>query len=529
MKRISIFVLLFSIAVTAIAKPAYRGAITRTLEDGTEKTVFLHGNEHFHYMTDSEGQWLNETTLQPMTETQKAERLDQAIAAGPARAPQQRGDVGGKPNLAPYGIVILVNFQDKEFKTPKDTIDSMMIGANFTRDYAYRDGGHMVYISARGSARQYFIDQSYGQYTPVFDIVGPVTVSHDMAYYGENDAWGNDKHPEQMIKEACELANSQYDVDFTKYDNDGDNKVDFVYVIYAGFAEADGGASNTIWPHSYNLSYSGISCYVDGKRVDKYACGSELAYASGVYDGVGTFTHEYSHVMGLPDFYATNDATHRTLADWDIMDAGTYNNGGNTPPAYSAYERFYMGWLTPRVLGEPESVWLNPINFEEGESLMICEGDEHNLVGWNPNPKEFYMLEARVPHGWDKYLPGEGMLITHITYNQSKWQNNTVNNTKSSMGVDMIEAKTNNTQKGKMTDAFPDGATEWVALEGHEVTQINIEEGGAVTFCYRGAEKSPIENVQTGETATKILRDGKVFILRNGVMYDVNGAVIRNY
>ncbi len=529
------FISLMSCLVLAgmvMAKPAYRGPIVQVAEDGTEKTVYLHGDEHFSYMTDESGVWLDETTLKPMTAAQKQFRMAQKAKA--RRAPQatEATQAGGAPNLAPHGLVILANFQDKTFGTDKATLDSMLTGMNFTRNYSYKkkEGGETVTIriKSKGSARQYFYDQSYGQYNPTFDVIGPVTVSQDLAYYGEpvKDAQGNvtahDKNPRELIKEACQLAD-EAGVDFSQYDNDHDGYVDFVYVIYAGYGEADGGGANTIWPHQWSMAPLAIK--IDNKLLGRYACGCELNNISKVYDGIGTFCHEFSHVLGLPDFYVTADLDNppHTLCDWSIMDYGPYNNDGNTPPAYSAYERFYMGWLTPRLLVDQEKVTLHNINEGEGESLLISENNQLPSSGWNPLPRIFYTLEARVKKGWDEFLPGEGMLITRISYNQTKWQGNSVNNDPNNMGVDILEATTNYTKKGLATDAFPEGATEWTLVEDHEITEIKRNmRSGSVIFYYRGNPQG-IEDIEDGKAAQKILRDGKVVILRGGVEYDLNG------
>ena len=521
------FISLMSCLVLAgmvMAKPAYPGPIVQIAEDGTEKTVYLHGDEHFSYMTDEDGVWLDEMTLKPMTKEQKEFRMARQHKA--RRAPQatEGTKAGGKPNLAPRGLVILVSFQDKVFKIHKDTVDSMLNGANFTR--SYKKGSTKV--TAKGSVRKYFQDQSFKQYNPEFDVVGPVTVSQDYKYYGEpvtehGQVVSHDKNPKEMIKEACLLADAA-GVDFTLYDNDNDGKVDFVYVIYAGYGEADGGGVNTVWPHQWSLDGMGVAC--DGKIISRYACGCEVNHQSNVYDGIGTFCHEFSHVLGLPDFYVTvemDDPPH-TLGSWSIMDAGPYNNDGNTPPAYSAYERFYMGWLTPRLLTDPENVTLKSINKGSGSSLLISSTNKLPSSGWNPTPKVFYTLETRKKEGWDQYLPGEGLLITKISYSQNTWQANTVNNDPNKMGVDILEAKANTGSKAAATDAYPAGATEWTGLVNHEVTEIQYNKLlGTVTFLYRGGTPQGIEDVEDGKAAQKILRDGKVIIIRGGVEYDLNG------
>ena len=47
--------------------------------------------------------------------------------------------------------------------------------------------------------------------------------------------------------------------------------------------------------------------------------------------GIGTFAHEFSHVYGLVDYYATDGGEHHTLSMWSIMDDGAYLNEGRTP------------------------------------------------------------------------------------------------------------------------------------------------------------------------------------------------------
>ncbi|MBQ3998393.1 MAG: M6 family metalloprotease domain-containing protein [Paludibacteraceae bacterium] len=535
MKRILGIVVLCAVAVSAAAIPARRGGVVRTATDGTEKIVFLNGDENFHYLTDAEGNWLDEETLMPMAAEAKAARLQARESAARIRRAPQQTQAGSVLNIAPRGLIILVSFQDKAFSTPYETMHEMLNGDNFSRtydyDFTYRGERYQGTITASGSARQYFIDQSWGQYQPQFDVVGPVTVSQNLSYYGQNDSNGDDKNVDVMIREACKAVDDQ--VDFKQYDNDGDGKVDFVYFIYAGYGEADGGPANTIWPHNYDyqyyVQYGSSQLTVDGKKISNYACSNEIQYNGGNYAGIGTFCHEFSHVLGLPDFYYTaNGTSPHTLNEWDIMDYGPYNNDGNTPPAYSSYERFFMGWLTPRVLTEndADNSVLHVLN-DTQDAILLCSGEGHNLVGTNPDPSTFYMLEARKQEGWDLYLPGQGMMITKITYSTSKWDGNTVNNSAKSMGVDIIEAKTNTSEYGAATDLFPAGAKQWYGYDGHDIEKITRLPDGTITFIYNGGWPEGIEDVQDAEMSTqKVLRNGHLFILRDGKTYDVMGRMI---
>ena len=321
-------------------------------------------------------------------------------------------------------LVILVEFPDKAFVTANTTEQF----SNLLNQKGYNVNG------ATGSAADYFEASTFGKFQPQFDVAGPYTLPQSAAYYGANVS-GSDGRPREMIADACLLADS--DVDFTLYDADANETVDNVFVYYAGYNEAEGGGANTIWPHRWNLA---PKLYLDGVGIYSYACSSELRGNAGAdLCGIGTFVHEFSHVLGLTDLYATNNATHHTLSTWDVMDRGVYNNMGRTPPTYSAYQRFYLGYLTPQQLYRNQLSVLEPLIISN-QAYLVAES-RHNMSGSNPNPKEFYLLENRQPVGWDSLaLPGHGLLITRVDFNAQRWNSNSVNSNPSAMGVDIIEA-----------------------------------------------------------------------------------------
>ena len=506
MRKIGLLIVLSSLVCTAWAVPARRGGIVKTQPDGSQITVYQHGDEHFRWITNAKGEWLmvDKDGFYKVTKALSAEEVRAKQMAAPSRVAQAQ-KVASPLNIAPRGLVILVNFQDVTFETSKAEMDSMLTGKNYTRDYSYNYNGKNYVVSSEGSAWKYFYDSSNGHYDPQFDVVGPVTVSKNMAYYGKNNPSTNfDAAPWTMVKEACTLVNDS--VDFSLYDNDKDGYVDFVYVIYAGYGEADGGEENTIWPHSYWLLDAGITCKMDGKYVDLYACGNEMDSYTDHHTGIGTFCHEFSHVLGLPDLYTTEGQTHKTLGSWDILDYGPYSNDGNTPPAYSAYERFFMGWLIPRLIVDAENVELEELQ-ESNSALLISSSDQHNLIGNDPKPTTFYLLENRQQVGWDEYLPGHGLMLTKIQYDYNKWLENAVNNSSSRMGVDLIEAdgKTPNSRQsgydGKPGDLFPAGATEYLGITDHSIEQV-LEKDGVIYFKYKGGLDDPNFGTEVEDVAT---------------------------
>lgn len=432
-------------------------------------------------------------------------------------------------NLAPKGLVILVSFKDSLFKTDRAEIDSMLNGLNYKRKYTVSTGGSRFLITSSGSLRKYFLDQSSGQYVPHFDVVGPVQLNRTLSYYGANTWGGSDKRAYEAIRDACSAVDDQ--VDFSQYDNDQDGEVDFVYILYASYAESDGAGDDYIWPHSSNLSYF-CHLQLDGKYINTYACSSEMNYVSGVHNGIGTIAHEFSHVLGLPDLYDTSYEPdgHKTLGLWDVMDGGAYSNDGNTPVNYSAYERFFMGWTIPRLMTDSETVTLYSLQ-SGGETLLISPLGSHNLDGLNPAPSIFYLLENRQRNGWDKGLPGHGLLLTKINFNAGKWNLGTVNDDGSNMGVDIIEADgvapINNF--GKSTDAFPAGSTEYTEKPPFDTYPIcNIREYfGSVIFDFKKTDQVGIETVYTPtKEQDKFIHHGRMYIRRGEYIYDILGHPI---
>ena len=507
MKKIGLLAVLSVMACSVWAIPARRGGIVKTQPDGSQITVYLHGDEHFRWMTNEQGEWLkiDEQGFYHVTKALKAEDIRAKQMAAPSRVAQAQ-KVATPLNIAPRGLVILVNFTDVAFATDKAEMDSMLTGKNYARDYSYTYRGGKYHVTSEGSAWKYFFDSSNGNYNPQFDVIGPVTVSKNMSYYGKN-VNDFDAAPWTMVKEACQLVDDS--VDFKQYDNNNDGYVDFVYVIYAGYGEADGGDANTIWPHSYWLLDADATCKVDGKYVDLYACGNEMDFHTKHHTGIGTFCHEFSHVLGLPDMYETTGyGTHKTIGAWSILDYGPYNNDGNTPPAYSAYEQFFMGWLTPRLIVDAENVELDELQ-ESNSALLISSTDQHNLLGNDPKPTTFYLLENRQQVGWDKYLPGHGLMLTKVQYNYNNWLTNVVNNTSNRMGVDLIEADgkkpsiNSNGYKGKAGDLFPAGATEYLDIADHTIEEVS-EKDGVIYFKYRGGIATSTEQVQQQETIIAI-------------------------
>lgn len=433
MKRLLFVIILLQCMLSVNALPVHPNAkkIVK-MADGSVLELKLKGDEHCHWWVSDNGQTytfddndnimpLNSSNLVSM----KSKAMEKKRSINTARLSRlnKARKVGepGKYVGDKKGLVILVNFKNLEMLKPAPEAEFY----NLFNKEGYRNFGHI------GSVHDYFKDQSYGQFNLTFDIFGPVTVSQNYAYYGKNDFYGDDQHPAELVIEACRLVDDQ--VDFSEYDWDGDGEVDQVFVVYAGFGENAGASSLTLWPHEFTLSDSHKygdgegAINLDGVRIDTYAVSCELAGAFGTtINGIGTACHEFSHCLGLPDFYDTSYSGGWGMNNWDLMDSGSYNGptySGEIPSGYTSYERWMAGWLEPKELLPGMKVEaLNPL-VNTADAYIIYNDNNHN---------EYYMLENRTNDRWFKYLQSRsglqnGMLVLHVDYNQSYWDNNTVN------------------------------------------------------------------------------------------------------
>lgn len=487
MKKLLLSLTLLLLTLSTFAVPAYRGWQTKSQPDGTTIQVRLIGDEFHHYWQDQAGNVVKCDSLgywrvvesQPTPATIKARRQ-----ASPMLQSHPKKAVGSV-NLAPRGLVILVNFKDTKFNASNTQVamNDLMNSSSYTHN------------GATGSVRQFFSDQSDGQYTPEFDVIGPVTLTNNVAHYGSNDASGNDVLPGDMVVEACSIANAQHAVDFTRYDNDSDGYVDFVYIIYAGKGEADGGADNTIWPHNWDLasayyydncSYSTSQRKFDGKTINNYACSGELSGAS-ARTGIGTIAHEFGHVIGLPDLYdidyGQNYENEATPGAWHIMDGGSYNNDGKTPPNYTIYDKYFLGWKTPINPGATAQNLSLIANGQSGYQGYQIASSNSLLPATSTNT--IYYIENRQQSGWDAHVPGHGLVIWKLMYNQSVWEANGPNATPGTIRYAVVSASGATTGIGTAADPFPGTKkiAQWEGVNGKPLLNIT-EKNGIISLSY---------------------------------------------
>ncbi|MBO7139003.1 MAG: M6 family metalloprotease domain-containing protein [Prevotella sp.] len=416
MKRLIITLSFVLTVLVLFAIPAKRGLWqTLTLTDGSVVRAQLVGDEHMHFWLTEDGQ---RYTIQPDGKATKADMEKMRANAMKRRAANnmskrlrspRKVNIGDRTHYTgkKKGIVILMQFTDTKFKTANNQAkyNDILNKENYTTG------------SFKGSVADYFKAQSGGQFELTFDVLGPFPAKKNYAYYGKNDADGNDMHPDELVVEAVKAADDE--VDFRDYDWDGDGKVDQVFIVYAGKGEADGGSSNTIWPHMYWLNKTGMEITLDSVLIDTYACANELSAVDGYITGIGCFCHEFSHCLGYPDFYDIAYQGWFGMSKFDLMDQGSYNGDAFRPAGYTAYEKWMAGWLEPTVLADEDVTVDSLVATSENGGAYVMYNDAH--------PDEFYMIENRQKTKWDTDLPGKGLMITHVDFDKEIWEQNTPN------------------------------------------------------------------------------------------------------
>ncbi len=538
--------LIITAASAALAKPALRESRVVTQPDGTSLTIRLVGDEHAHlYLTedgcpivfDKELGYvyasvnadgtnvatrvtahnagartaaevavclpLDSEAVSEILLTKASKRMALREASETTRRNKGYGlcETSFPSTGEQKGLVILVQYQDVEFGSKNRTntnynaySDSENAVLDYWNDMLNKEG--FDGFGAVGSCHDWFRDNSTDaagnpQFKPTFDVFGPVTLPHEMAHYGGNDFRGNDIAPYEMVIDACHLLDDQ--IDFSEYDRDGDGKVDNVYIFYAGLGEADYGGDDTVWPHSWDLRYAQAAFTLDGVTIDHYACSNETDNSYGRPDGIGTFVHEFSHVMGLPDLYTTTYNDAYTPGNFSVLDSGPYNNQGRTPPNYSAYERYALGWMEPEPFPYTGEFTLEPLASTNFSHIVTTKKDT-----------EYFLLENRQQNGWDSHIPGHGMLIWHVDYVKSVFDSNTVNNRKNHQYVDLIEA--NEKQQSYYANGHPfPGRNNVTSYEfkdwnkarcGVTLSEIAESDEGVISFHVETAQ-SGIESIES--------------------------------
>jgi len=316
-------------------------------------------------------------------------------------------------------LVILAAFQDLGFLESRD--EALAKWNEIFNAKGFHEGNYT------GSVHDYFRDQSYGKFNLTFDLFY-ITLPEGRHKY--RSTISDDENSQHMVDAIVDTLMTR-DIDWSLYDWDGDGFVNQLLIVYAGKGMNIDGDDESIWPHQswlskhMNMETADLYDYRSWRTVtssdreyyiDVYCCVQEWVDSESVKSSFGTICHEYSHCFGLPDFYY--GAGMSVVGDWDLMEGGNYNGKGYLPCGYSAHERMFMGWLSPEELTAAMTVTAMPALDDAPAAYLI----RNDAVA-----DEYYIVENRRQQGWDAQLPGSGILVFHVDYDDDVWRNGTPN------------------------------------------------------------------------------------------------------
>ena len=518
---------LFTIALSLfcagqlMAVPALPGKMVAKQADGTMITIQKLGDEHYHMTVTEDGyplkynfatnnyeyaelteqglvssnivampvgqrdarakaylQKLDKEVMMQIAEKQfsaaKASAL-QSVAAKKSNANgPKRVRISDVPTTGKQKVLnILVEFSNCKFSMsdPKAYYDRFFHEKGFNENGCY------------GSVHDYYYEGSGHNYDPDIDCYGPIQVSGTYQSYAGSEGTEN---AYKMVQEACKLLYQQ-GVDLSPYDTDGDGVVDNVYVIYAGYGQADSNKPNTIWPHSWNLSNIGADIQLGNVKIDRYATSQEINGQSNKPVGIGTFVHEFGHVLGLADHYNTmNAAASNTPGAWDVMCAGSYNGDQNCPATFTAFERYSLDWLKLTELNATTDTFVTVTPLEDKNAAFRVSIPNKNY--------EYFIIENRQPGNWFLTNNPGGVMESHIAYNRNQWQFNTLNNEKKKKRCHCVTADQSeinySVNSSQLYGNNVNNITRFplysgVNLDDSEIYRVLLHEDGTATFNFR--------------------------------------------
>jgi M6 family metalloprotease-like protein len=280
---------------------------------------------------------------------------------------------GAKYRLA----VIEVAFEDT--KANEKITPAEWDKALFSKD-AFKDKnatGQPVY----GSVNDYYQEISNGKFAVTGKVFAPVACTKK-----RND-YTTTSNRFAMFTEALDLLLARDGKDALR-DFDG------LFFIYAG-NRAQTQRSGIYWPHKSNLRYQGRSwnyfiCPEGGDRMSS----------------ISVVSHEFGHMLGLPDLYAKpENPGSEGIGVWCTMSTGHGRDG--KPLHFCAWSKDQLGWVKPCVIDPrvKQKLILAPIENAPSECYKV-------LV--RPDASEYLLLENRLKKGYDRDIPGEGLLIWRV-------------------------------------------------------------------------------------------------------------------
>jgi hypothetical protein len=162
------------------------------------------------------------------------------------------------------------------------------------------------------------------------------------------------------------------------------------------------------------------------------------------------------------------------MGNWDIMCLGCYCDDGYSPIGYSAYEKVFMGWVE-YLKAVPNTYYTLPVWNQKNKDT-----DKALCVVSDLNKNEYFIFENRRRVGWDRYLPGQGILVTHVTFSADKWKNNKPNNDDIQLFT-LLPADNKLSKYSESGDTWPQSGKKDLTDKSSPATELYMTSYGEIT------------------------------------------------
>lgn len=420
---------IFSMTVFVMSMPIWAGVgsptpVRVTQPDGTTFMVQIMGDEHRHWIETTDGYTVrkHEQTQQweYMLRSKRGDLVSSGVAVG------EKKPVGIRKHSKP-AMARLIENPALDMRMGKaagewqpslisGTRRLLFIAVNFTDrslTTTTAEWDDTIYNSTPGvkSVVNFYDDNSRG-------LLQPVPAPHSQSSLGVIEVSINKKHPNtgnsnqgvsrkysietSWINAALSAAAAHVDFNALDTNSDGELALDeaVVYFIVAGWDASGSAKEPSVWAHKWS-AWSVGDVAVSGVNVNRWAINGEL-YDDDTRHPMGVITHELGHLMCyLPDLYDTANGN-SAMGAYSLMASGSWGyaytdaRAGDTPMNMDAWCRYVIGWSNPRVLSGGTTTSFGPaLDTADAAVLLRDQG---------ANANEYWLVENRVPQGWDEAL-----------------------------------------------------------------------------------------------------------------------------
>ncbi len=350
-------------------------------------------------------------------------------------------------------VVLMVDFADRPFQ------DADALRADL-QNMLFSTG-----IYPTGSLNDYYREASGGKTWFNGTVAGPYRAPQPNAFYTDGRS-GTGAYPNnvpRLVEDVAALADP--DVDFSRFDPNGDGYVDGLVVVHAGpGAESVTDATqraNTIWSHKWTTSTRKV---YDNTNLYAYLTVPEQST-------IGVWAHELGHlIFGWPDLYDVDNSS-EGLGNYCLMSTGSWNGPtrGTRPAHPCAWCKIKQNWVTVQVPAHDQTIIVQPVETEHEVFKLWAEGHPE---------QEYFLLENRQPLGFDDHLPDHGLAIYHV----DERQEDNSQESRYMVGLEQADGENdleNAENRGDAGDLWPEG--DQVAFDALSTPDSNAY-NGALSF-----------------------------------------------